>query len=100
MAENLATDAVCGSWNAGQLGFFSERTVINLDGLINDADYYHRVLQGPISVVDYVYENEMDYIVDHNGTMVPPDFPIIKRFPVNDAGIAISVWRVPQHVDQ
>jgi hypothetical protein len=100
MAENLATDAVCGSWNAGQLGFFSERTVINLDGLINDADYYNHVLQGSVSLVDYVYENEMDYIVDHNGTMVPPDFPVIKRFPINDAGIAISVWRVPLPADQ
>jgi hypothetical protein len=31
---------------AGVLGYFSGRTVINLDGLVNSVDYYERVLRG------------------------------------------------------
>ena len=31
---------------AGVLGYFGERTVINLDGLVNSIDYYQRVLKG------------------------------------------------------
>ena len=34
-----------GVFNAGQLGFFSDRPVVNLDGLINDVTYFERVIQ-------------------------------------------------------
>ncbi len=94
MAENLSPDAICGSWNAGQLGFFSERRIVNLDGLINNADYYNQVIRGNIPLVDYIYENEMDCIVDHNDEMVPPDFVVVKVFSINDAA-AIQIWQVP-----
>jgi hypothetical protein len=39
-------EARVGSVFAGVLGYFSERTVINLDGLVNSVDYYERVLVG------------------------------------------------------
>lgn len=35
-----------GSWNAGMLGYFSERPVVNLDGLVNDAAYFRNVVRG------------------------------------------------------
>lgn len=34
--ENLPEDSVVGAWNAGILGWYSDRTVVNLDGLINN----------------------------------------------------------------
>ena len=36
LATNTPKDARIGSWNAGVLGYYSDRRVINLDGLINN----------------------------------------------------------------
>ena len=35
----LPEDAVLGSWDAGALGYFAERPVVNLDGVVNSYDY-------------------------------------------------------------
>src|SRR4029077_13881509 len=37
---NLPADAVIGAWNAGAIGYLSERRVVNLDGVVNSWDYY------------------------------------------------------------
>jgi hypothetical protein len=36
MREHLPADAVIGAWNAGIYGWYAGRTVVNLDGLVND----------------------------------------------------------------
>ena len=65
IAENSPPDTIFAAWNTGQLGFFSNRTFINLDGVINNVDYYERVLRGSIPLTDYLSENKVDYIVDY-----------------------------------
>jgi len=92
MSEQLPNDIVCASWNAGQLGFFSERTVINLDGLINSADYYHRVLNGPISLETYLGENGVNCIVDYTIERVPEIYPVLHEFPTDSR--PIRIWEV------
>jgi inner membrane protein involved in colicin E2 resistance len=63
ITENFLPDSIFASWNAGQLGFFSNRTFINLDGVINSVDYYERVLRGsPNNISD----NNVGYIVDYD----------------------------------
>jgi hypothetical protein len=42
---NTAASDRIGSWNAGTFGYFSHRTVVNLDGLVNDVHYLQRVLE-------------------------------------------------------
>ena len=37
--ENLPAEARIGAWNAGTIGYFSERQVVNLDGLVNTRRY-------------------------------------------------------------
>lgn len=37
---NLPADAVIGSWNAGTLGYLSQRRVVNLDGVVNSWAYH------------------------------------------------------------
>jgi hypothetical protein len=99
IAENSPPDTIFAAWNAGQLGFFSNRTFINLDGLINSVDYYERVLQGSTSLTDYLIENKVDYIVDYNIYHSIPDFPVIRTFPINDgSGRSIQIWQVPQQL--
>ncbi len=46
LAQNTGEPDRIGSWNAGMLGYFSHRHVVNLDGLVNDAAYLTRVIQG------------------------------------------------------
>lgn len=95
MSANSAPDTVFAAWNAGQLSFFSDRTVINLDGVINSVDYYERVLVGPTSLTDYLVENNVDFIVDYDTYGSLPDFPVEHTFPINDgSGRSIRIWRV------
>ena len=95
IAENSPPDTVFASWNAGQLGFFSNRTFINLDGLINNVDYYERVLKGSVPLADYLVENKVDYIVDYSIYHSIPDYPVVRTFPLNDeTGRSIHIWQV------
>ena len=99
IAENYPPDAVFASWNAGQLGFFSDRTFINLDGVINSVDYYERVLSGSVSLAEYLSENKVDYIVDYATYAALPDLSVVRTFPLDDeSGRSIHIWQVsPQH---
>ena len=38
--QHTDPEAVIGAWNAGALGFFSGRRVVNLDGLVNSRGFY------------------------------------------------------------
>ena len=99
IAENSSPNTVFASWNAGQLGFFSDRTFINLDGLINNVDYYERVLQGSTPLTDYLMENDVDFIVDYAIYAPVPDFPVVHTFPLNDgSGRSIHIWRVSPEI--
>jgi len=99
IAENSPPDTVFASWNAGQLGFFSNRTFINLDGLINNVDYYERVLHGSTPLTDYLIENHVDFIVDYALYESIPDFPVVHTFPLNDgSGRSIHIWRVSPQI--
>lgn len=95
IAENTPPDTVFAAWNAGQLSFFSDRTFINLDGVINNTDYYERVLRGPVPLADYLTENKVDYIVDYSIYHPLPDYPVAQTFPLNDeTGRSIHIWKV------
>jgi hypothetical protein len=99
IAENSPPDTVFASWNAGQLGYFSNRTFINLDGVINSVDYYERVLRGPVSLTDYLSENKVDYIVDYDTYDSLPDLPVVHTFPLDDeSGRSIHIWRVSPYL--
>jgi hypothetical protein len=95
IAANSPPDTVFASWNAGQLGFFSDRTFINLDGVINNVDYYERVLHGTTPLTDYLIENKVDYIVDYSLYRPLPDYPVVHTFPLDDGtGRSILIWQV------
>jgi hypothetical protein len=95
IAENTSPDTIFAAWNTGQLGFFSNRTFINLDGVINNVDYYERVLRGSQPLTDYLSENKVEYIVDYDTYDSIPDFPVVRTFAINDGtGRSIQIWRV------
>jgi hypothetical protein len=99
LAQNSPPDTIFAAWNAGQLGYFSDRTFINLDGVINNVDYFQRVLQGSIPLTDYLSENQVDYIVDYDSYSSIPDFLVVQTFPINDGSDrAIHIWQVSAEV--
>jgi hypothetical protein len=65
MREQLPADARVGAWNAGQLGYFSDRTIVNLDGLANDRNYL-RYLVGGKPIREYLTAEHIDYLVGVN----------------------------------
>jgi hypothetical protein len=93
IAANSPPDTVFAAWNTGQLGYFSNRTFINLDGVINSVDYYERVLRGSVPLADYLAENDVAYLVDYSTYGATPDYPAVRAFPINDGtGRAIQIW--------
>ena len=75
IGRTLPPDAVIGSWNSGELGFFAPQTVVNLDGLVNDASYFNFLRDGG-DVRDYLEEQGVEYIADYTGrdSSMPLDY--------------------------
>jgi len=59
--QNTDDDARIGSFNAGIIGYFSDRTVVNLDGVVN-ADAYEARRDG--RTIEYFCDKELGYLVD------------------------------------
>jgi hypothetical protein len=74
--EHVPEDRTIGMWNAGYVGYFSDRKVINLDGLINGRELYEYLTDGP-GVWQYILDKKIDYISDYYfGAPFPPRSPI------------------------
>jgi hypothetical protein len=58
--EHLPPDAVLGARDAGKLGWFSGRRVVNLDGLINDQRMVEAIRDG--EEARYVFDSPIDYL--------------------------------------
>jgi len=99
LKSNTNEEDIIGSWNAGQIGVFSDRRVINLDGLINNYDYYERILLNDnkfnsSEFVEYLNENNISYIVDYKFYGFKPwyaNFTLIKEF-TSQRYDPIQVW--------
>jgi len=59
--KNQETPAIYGSWNAGIIGYFSGRPVVNIDGLVND-DAVPYIKSDKL--LDYLKRRRIEYLVD------------------------------------
>lgn len=99
IGEHYAPTTVFAAWNAGQLGYFSDRTFINLDGVINSFDYYDRVLKGNVALTDYLADNDVAYVVDYATYASLPAYAVVGTFPLDDGtGRTINIWAVSPQV--
>jgi hypothetical protein len=72
LRDNTDPSAVVAAFNAGIIGFYSERTVINLDGKVNSLAYYRTVVRArkerPAEreriLLEYLKENHVEYVAD------------------------------------
>jgi len=62
LRNNTDEDAIAAAWNAGIIGYYSHRRVINLDGLANSSDYAERVRGKGLG--HYLVNEGTDYLVD------------------------------------
>jgi hypothetical protein len=94
--KNLPPPSILAAWNAGELGYFCNRRVINLDGLINSYDYYKTVLRGSVDLKDYLKKNNVDYLVDVTGKIQEEnvDYPHVKTFFPEFGDNALEIRRV------
>ena len=61
IASHLPAEATIGAWNAGMLAFFSQRRVVNLDGLVNSREFF---LADRHDLCAYFDREDIDYLVD------------------------------------
>jgi hypothetical protein len=59
---NTPADSVVASWDAGVLGYFSHRPVINLDGLVNDWEFVEVIRTR--RYVDYLEREGVDFVAN------------------------------------
>jgi hypothetical protein len=79
LRDNVPDERTVGMWNAGYVGYFSDRKVVNLDGLINGPELYRYLSEGP-GVWQYILDKKIDYISDYYfGSPLPPRSPIGDR---------------------
>ena len=69
--DNLPADAIVGDWDSGIRGFYSNRRVINLDGLANNE--IMGVYRGQISMQDYWLKRNIRYILYNTKDMAKLD---------------------------
>ena len=84
--DQLPEDAIIASYNAGIIGYFSNRPTINLDGLINNRELIP-YLFGPKNMTDYIETVCPDYVVDYIHLDIDPS----KDFQNDDQFLGISL---------
>lgn len=59
--SEIPDEATVGAFNAGRLQYYTDRDVLNLDGVIN-SDAYDAIERGTLDC--YIYEQNVSYVVD------------------------------------
>jgi hypothetical protein len=94
---NLPPDAVLASWDAGVVGYYANRPVMNLDGVANSKAYYDASRNGRVGA--FLTEHGLTGIVNH-GTPVDGEDPDVRAFLTDTLGAdaasrAVVVQRWP-----
>lgn len=94
IASNLPTDTVLGAWDAGVLGYYAHRSIINLDGVVNSMDFLKAHMTG--NVGRFLTERNLAYIVNHGVPTEGRDSGIddyIRNWLGNDAAATSTLVR-------
>jgi hypothetical protein len=78
LRDHLDADARVGSWNAGTIGYASDRPVVNLDGLVNDRAYFDQVVRGN-ALAAYLDRENIAWIADQACGVDPTPEPYLAR---------------------
>jgi hypothetical protein len=78
LRDHVGEDARIGSWNAGTIGYASDRKVVNLDGLVNDRTYFEEVIRGK-DLAGYLKREGISWIADQSCGVNPTPEPYLAR---------------------
>lgn len=78
LRDHVDAGARIGSWNAGTIGYVSERHVVNLDGLVNDRRYYDDVIHGK-DLPGYLEREGIAWLADQSCGVEPSLAPYLAR---------------------
>ena len=95
VAAHLPPGSRVGAWNAGIYSWYSEHTVVNLDGLINDE--IAGWIRGGEPMIGYLDRRGIEVVVDYDELLqqLPPErLEVLARFPSRWGGKPISVVRI------
>lgn len=84
MSEHLPADAVVASADAGVIGYFTERAVVNLDGLVNSFEWYDARHEGVEDTAAFLRDAGVTHVANH-GDLVDGDDP-------NFRGVIDGLW--------
>jgi hypothetical protein len=75
LGATLPRGQVAASWDAGVIGYFADRPVVNLDGLVNSFEFNRARRQGPSATSRFLDRERVTYIVNHGPLVngVDPD---------------------------
>lgn len=103
---NLPADAVLGSWDAGVVGYFAHRPVVNLDGVANSYEYYEAARAGTVD--EFLADEGVGYLVNHGrdvdgedpdveafllatfGEQTAAEATVVERFPFRFSGVTMG----------
>jgi hypothetical protein len=60
--QRLPKDAIIGSWDAGYLGFFGDRSVVNLDNLVNNYELFEAAQRDQLT--RYLEKKDVTYLAN------------------------------------
>ncbi|MEY2421573.1 MAG: hypothetical protein QOI95_1640 [Acidimicrobiaceae bacterium] len=76
--ENTPSNVVIASWDAGVVGYFSDRPVVNLDGVVNSFEWERARHHAPAETARFLLDRGVTLIVNH-GELVNGEDPDIAR---------------------
>jgi len=90
---NTPPDAIIGAANAGIMGYYSNRTVINLDGVVNERAFDARISN---QLQQYIRDAQISYLADHKNsiTHLCESNPYYTCIPADNLGRSTQVVRI------
>lgn len=76
--DNTPSGVVIGSWDAGVVGYFADRPVVNLDGVVNSFEWEEARHHAPDATAKFVLARGVTLIVNH-GELVNGEDPEVLR---------------------
>jgi hypothetical protein len=90
---NTPTTAIIGAANAGIMGYYTQRIVVNLDGVVNEGAFRARINN---RLQLYIKDERIDYLADHKGSVshLCKTNPYYNCTRVDNLGISTQVVRI------
>ncbi|MCP3913096.1 MAG: hypothetical protein GY713_19340 [Actinomycetia bacterium] len=63
VSDNVPEDAVLSAWDAGVLGYFTDQSVVNLDGVINSYEYLEALETG--TTAEFLSARNVTWVINH-----------------------------------